>query len=378
MKILADENMPLAYELFSQFGEVILKHGRKITAQDLVDVDALMIRSITKVNADLLAQANKLKFIGTATAGFDHVDTKLLNARGIEFTNAQGCNAVSVGEYVLSALLYWIQKYGLNPSELSIGIIGAGCTGSEVIKRAQALGFKLNICDPFKANLTPQRYKYVSFKEALTSDILSFHVPLTKSCSYPTYHMLDEQILLDSAFRPRFIINASRGEVIDDLALLQAVKQNPKLHVIKDVWEGEPNITCKELIPIVDIATPHIAGYAYEGKCRGTYMLYQKLAQKCNLELRSFASLLKIADISKICITETLNLDLIRRLVHLVYDVRRDDATFRSNFKNGEDFDELRKRYKERRELWSLEVSGLTNDKDKQLLNALGFTVSKE
>ena len=111
MKILADENMPLAQALFSQFGEVTLKHGRKITADDLIDVDVLMVRSITKVNADLLAKAQKLRFVGTATAGFDHVDTKLLAAKGIAFTNAQGCNAASVGEYVLSSLLFWCEKY---------------------------------------------------------------------------------------------------------------------------------------------------------------------------------------------------------------------------------------------------------------------------
>lgn len=376
MKILADENMPLAQALFSQFGEVTLKHGRKITADDLIDVDVLMVRSITKVNADLLAKAQKLRFVGTATAGFDHVDTKLLAAKGIAFTNAQGCNAASVGEYVLSSLLFWCEKYNLNPKELSLGVIGAGCTGSEVIKRAQALGFTLKICDPLKQAQDPKRCaSYVSYAEALNADVVTFHVPLERTGPYATYHMLDDKLLSDPAFKPRFIINASRGEVIDDFALLEALKRNPELHLIKDVWEGEPTINCQELIRYADIATPHIAGYAFEGKCRGTYMLYEKLAQMCTAQPVEFASLLKAADITEVYLTEPLSLDLIRRLVHLVFDVRRDDAAFRLGFKDGQGFDALRKNYKERRELWSLKVTGAQTKAEAELLKALGFSV---
>ncbi len=378
MKILADENMPLVVKLFSQLGDVTLKHGRHITADDLVDVDVLLVRSITKVNENLLSKANKLTFVGTATAGFDHVDVDYLNSRNIDFTNAKGCNAISVGEYVLSGLLLWCQKYNLNPKDLTLGVIGAGCTGSEVIKRAQALGFSLKICDPIKQQSSSEFKDYVSFSEAIDADIVTFHVPLTKDCEYPTYHMLSKEILASANFKPKFIINASRGEVVDDEALLVKLQLNKDIHVIKDVWEGEPNINVRPLIDLVDIATPHIAGYAYEGKCRGTYMLYEYLAKKLNQPTISFSSLLKDCELSEITINSELSLDLIRRLVHLIYDVRRDDATFRLGFGAEGSFDALRKNYLERRELSSIKINATNlNDADKTKLANLGFSVNQ-
>ncbi len=373
MNILADENMPLAKTLFSKFGTVRLIAGRKITPQDLVDVDALMIRSVTKVNAELLSQANKLRFIGTATAGFDHVDTTLCQQRGITFTNAQGCNKISVGEYVLSCLLYLSEKYALPLKDLSLGVIGAGCTGSEVIKRATALGMKVYVCDPLLQETgLPQYQHYVPFSEVVKADILSFHVPLVKESPYPTYHMLDQETL--ATFKNiKFIINASRGEVIDDKALLDTMQNNLQLRLCKDVWEGEPNIAVPELIPYADIASMHIAGYAYEAKCRGTYMLYEWLCQQIKQTPVPFANLLQPAMISDITVTE-LNDDTLRKLVRLVYDVRRDNDNFRREYHGGESFDKLRKNYPIRRELSSLTVH--TKAEYMSLLQALGFSVA--
>lgn len=375
MKILADENMPLAAKLFSQFGEVILKHGRKITADDLIDVDALMVRSITKVNAELLAKANRLCFVGTATAGFDHVDTRLLAQKQISFSNAQGCNKISVGEYVLSSLLFLAHKYDLKLEHMSLGVIGAGCTGSEVIKRAKALGLSLLICDPLlQASGDPKYSDYVTFEKALEADIISFHVPLVKGGDYPTYHLLNAQ-LLDSLNTTKFIINASRGEVIDDLALTQALKHKSYLHLIKDVWEGEPNIAYPELIPLADIATPHIAGYAYEGKCRGTYMLYEKLCEITKQQAIPFNSLLKPSEVSEVQVRGEISLDLLRRLVNLVYDVRRDSDTFRRCYSDAASFDNMRKQYVERRELASLTIKGASKAEQAKLSD-LGFSLS--
>lgn len=377
MNILADENMPLAKVLFEKFGNVTLKHGRKITADDLIDIDVLLVRSITKVNKDLLSKANKLKFVGTATAGFDHIDTKALEEKGIAFSNAQGCNKISVGEYVLSSLLLLQQMFNLDFSKLTMAVIGAGCTGSEVIRRAKALGLNLLISDPpLKEEDSPKYSNYVNFKECLNADIISFHVPLIKDGSHPTYHMLNKE-LFEKYYKngEKFIINASRGEVIDDLALNEALDKNPNLHLIKDVWEEEPSIKCKELIKKAIITTPHIAGYSYEGKCRGTFMLYEKLCQMENVKPIDFKTLLKKPQISEITIDEELNLDIIRRLVHLIYDVRRDSNTFRQNFNGGESFDALRKNYLERRELSSLLVN--SSPKNSQILKDLGFSVKE-
>jgi erythronate-4-phosphate dehydrogenase len=375
MKILADANMPLAQKLFNQFGEVILKQGRQICAEDLVDIDALMVRSITKVNNELLAKANKLKFVGTATAGFDHIDTSLLAKKNIAFSNAQGCNKISVGEYVLSALLFWQHKYNLDFSKMSIGVIGAGCTGSEVIKRAKALKLDVKICDPLlKDTLDPKYSSYVNLNDALSADIITFHVPLERGGKYPTYHLLNAE-LLNSFSGEKFIINASRGEVIDDYALTQTLKQHDYLHLIKDVWEGEPNISNPELIKLADIATPHIAGYAYEGKCRGTFMLYEKLCNLFGQTPIAFNSLLKKADVCEITINSSINDDLLRRLVNIVYDVRRDNDIFKRCYSDGTSFDNMRKNYLERRELASLTIHNATIE-DQQKLIELGFNIS--
>lgn len=359
MKILADENMPLVTELFKEFGDITLKHGRKIEPADLKDIDVLLVRSITKVNDSLLSMANNLQFVGTATAGFDHIDIDALKRRNITFSNAQGCNKISVGEYVLSGILYLAHKFNLNLPKLSIGVIGAGCTGSEVIKRAKALGLTVLVSDPpLKESDSNKYHDYLSFEECLKADIVTFHVPLTKDGKYPTYHMLNEKVLAEYFAGQKFIINASRGEVCDDFALLNSLKSNKNLHLIKDVWEGEPNISCKELINYALISTPHIAGYSYEGKCRGTYLLYQKLCQMLNKEPRLLTSFLKEPIISDITIKDVnLSYDTIRRLVHLVYDLRRDGDIFLREFKDGESFDRMRKLYPERRELSSLKVT---------------------
>jgi erythronate-4-phosphate dehydrogenase len=374
MNILADENMPLAKELFSEFGNVILKPGRTITPSDLKDIDLLLIRSVTKVNEDLIKEANNLKFIGTATAGFDHVDTELLTKKNILFSNAQGCNKISVGEYVLSSIMYLTHKFDLNLQNMSIGIIGAGATGSEVIKRANTLGLKVVISDPpLKETNKPQYKEYCNFEECLKCDIVSFHVPLIKEGKHKTFHMLNKE-MLDKYFsnNTKYLINASRGEVFDDLALVDTMKNNKNLHLVKDVWEDEPNILAKELINLALITTPHIAGYSYEGKCRGTYLLYLKLCEMLNHTPRAFSSLLKEPEISQITISDTeLNYDLIRRIVHLVYDVRRDSDTFRLKFTTAESFDALRKNYRERRELSSLKVN--CPQSFKQKLTELGF-----
>ena len=371
MKIVVDENMPLAEALFAEFGEVVRVPGRTLTAAQLTDADVLLVRSITKVNASLLSQANKLKFVGTATIGTDHVDKTYLTENVIPFFSAPGCNKVSVGEYVISALLVMAEKYQFSLSGLSLGIIGAGNTGTAVAERAAALGIAVKLCDPPKQQSGDQR-KFVTYDEALTCDLVSFHVPLSRHGEHATFHLLDERRI--QALRPeQILINACRGEVWDNQAMLVRQQSALPLRLVMDVWENEPNVL-QTLVPYTEIATPHIAGYSLEGKYRGTYMLYEAFCQHFGYEIKKqLQPMLPVADINTLSLSANVTECILKKLIHLVYDVRRDDAIFRHKIVQPGSFDDMRKKYPERREWSSLMISA---EKNNDILVQLGFCVS--
>lgn len=373
MKFLCDIALPNSVEVFSQYGEVALKNGRQINADDLVDVDVLIIRSITKVNEDLLSKANKLKFVGTATAGMDHMDTALLDKKGIAYSNAQGSNCESVGDYILSVLLVLAEKYNLSFEGKSIGIVGCGFVGSQVYNKAKALGLTIVKNDPPRFK-TGDKTCNATLDEALACDILTLHVPLIKDGEYKTLHLIDEQKLLK--LKPNAIfINASRGNVVDNEALSEFLEKRPDVKVWLDVFEGEPQINCKKLLSQVDGATAHIAGYSYESKRRANVMLANTLAHVLKLEEPKAYQMpkpeIESTTLGKV---ENLDLDLIRRLVFSVYDVRRDSLMFKNCFKDAKSFDVMRSNYRERRELSSLHLLNV-EDKYKEPLSLLGFNV---
>ena len=373
MKFLCDIALPNSVEVFSQYGEVALKNGRQINADDLVDVDVLIIRSITKVNEDLLSKANKLKFVGTATAGMDHIDTALLDKKGIAYSNAQGSNCESVGDYILSVLLVLAEKYNLSFEGKSIGIVGCGFVGSQVYNKAKALGLTIVKNDPprFKAG---DKTCNATLDEALACDIVTLHVPLIKDGEYKTLHLIDEQKLLK--LKPNAIfINASRGNVVDNEALSEFLEKRPDVKVWLDVFEGEPQINCKKLLSQVDGATAHIAGYSYESKRRANVMLANTLAHVLKLEeTKAYQMPKPEIESTTLGKVENLDLDLIRRLVFSVYDVRRDSLMFKNCFKDAKSFDAMRSNYRERRELSSLHLLNV-EDKFKEQLSLLGFSV---
>ncbi|MCW0503878.1 4-phosphoerythronate dehydrogenase [Aeromonas piscicola] len=357
MKIVVDENMPHALELFAEFGEVIPLPGRQMQAADLQDADVLLVRSVTRVDAELLATSPRLGFVGTATIGTDHVDKALLAERGIPFFSAPGCNKYSVGDYVLSALLVLAERHELNLSEMSLAVIGAGNTGECVAGKAEALGMRVLRCDPPRARAAAQAGAFVDYQSALGADIVSFHVPITHEGPDATFHLLDEQVI---AARPagQILVNASRGEVWDNRALLARQQGLEPLRLVMDVWEGEPE-PLRALVPHTEIATPHIAGYSLEGKARGTWMLYQALCQQLGRAARQdLQSLLPAPEVRALTPGQPADQALIKQLVHLIYDVRRDDARFRNRIELPGSFDEQRKHYPERRELSSLHVCG--------------------
>lgn len=240
MKILVDENMPYARELFSRLGEVKAVPGRPIPVAELDDADALMVRSVTKVNESLLG-GKPVKFVGTATAGTDHVDDAWLAQAGIGFSAAPGCNAIAVVEYVFSALLMLAERDGFALRDRTVGIVGVGNVGGRLQARLEALGIRTLLCDPPRADRGDEG-NFCSLDELVEqADVLTFHTPLFKDGPYKTLHMADDALI--SRLKPgTILINACRGPVIDNTALLNRLNAGQSLSVVLDVWEGEPDL----------------------------------------------------------------------------------------------------------------------------------------
>lgn len=355
MKIFADENMPLVPQFFGRFGDVTLFDGRKVTADVLTDADVLLVRSVTRVDQTLLAGNRKLKFVGTATIGMDHLDQSWLQEQGIPFYNAPGCNARSVVEYILSSLFWLAEKYQWSLQQKTVGIVGAGNIGQRLAELLQTLQIPVLLCDPLRAE-QENTFVHTPFEElCCKADILTFHVPLNNEGAWPTRHLINEQTL--ALLKPDCaLINASRGAVIDNTALLHSVQQQVRPLVL-DVWENEPDIL-QALLPFCDLATAHIAGHSVEGKARGTEMLFQafckQLGELANLELQQ---LLPVPAVEKLQISANFGLPDVQNAARMLYDVRRDDALFR-HYLESKGFDWLRKNYPPRREFSSLQLTG--------------------
>ena len=377
MKIVADENIPLISRFFGEFGDVHVLPGREITTNDLQDADILIVRSITKVTRELL-EGTPVKFVGSCTIGMDHVDTAYLQQQGIKFTNAPGCNANSVVEYLLSCLSILTETHDLQWDSLSVGIIGYGNVGSQLAARLKKLGISYKACDPFL-----ELPELVSFDEILNCDIITLHVPLTYDTAHPTYHMFDQQQL--SKLKPeQVLINASRGSVIDNKALLEALKKEHSFTAILDVWEHEPDIDI-ELAKKVFIGTPHIAGYSFDGKVAGIEMVYKYLCQVMGFPARhSSGQFLEEPSLSKMSFTSTADIDWsIHTAIRACFDVRHDHSLLQRSLSlpNAERlaaFDLFRKNYRCRREFSGIKIQlKQVNSELHTKFKALGFNVKK-
>lgn len=370
MKTLVDENMPYARELFSRLGEVKAVPGRPIPTEALTDADALMVRSVTKVNEALLGD-KAIKFVGTATAGTDHVDQAWLEQAGIGFSAAPGCNAIAVVEYVFSALLMLAERDGFALADRTVGIVGVGNVGGRLQKRLEALGIKTLLCDPPRAD-NGEEGDFRSLDELVAqADVLTFHTPLYKDGPYKSLHLANEALI--ASLKPgAILINACRGPVVDNAALLKCLNAGQKLSVVLDVWEPEPDLNLA-LLDKVDLGTSHIAGYTLEGKARGTTQVFEAYSQFIGQPQEvALSSLLPAPEFGRISLHGPLDQPTLKRLVHLVYDVRRDDAPLRKVAGIPGEFDKLRKNYLERREWSSLTVE--CDDADAAaLLQKLGF-----
>ena len=353
--IIADSNIASLDDFFNpqtlgigiaQTVNIVTVAGRDINAKLLAEIqpDALLIRSVTPVNAALLADNHSVRFVGSATIGTDHVDQDYLEARNITFANAAGCSKHSVAQYVLTAILTLRPQYWQQP--LTLGIIGLGNIGSTLAQYATDLGWQVLGYDPL---LSASNLNNASFEQIISqSDALSLHVPLTdaNSSQYPTRHLIDTQVL---AAMPSLtlLINSARGPVIEAAALEADIEATSR-QVVLDVFEHEPQIDAS-LLSKLTIATPHIAGYTLEGKLRGTQMIYDALCEAYSvIPAKSMHQLLPVnmylwSELKK-------NPD---RLIKF-YDIMQDDRLLREKVANeqvsGEDFDQLRRDYHLRRE----------------------------
>ena len=378
MKIIADENIPCVEQAFASLGEVSLLPGRGMRPEHVADADILLVRSVTRVDESLLA-GSSVKFVGSATIGFDHVDRGYLSRQGTGFATAPGSNATSAAEYVVSALLVLAEQQGFELSDMRVGIIGFGNVGSRVYSKLSALGMTCLVNDPpLQAQGGPG--DFTNLDAVLQTDIVTVHVPYTRTGQWPTHHLVDRQ-LLGKLGTSTLLINTSRGAVADNDALDQWLDTHPDVSVVLDVWEGEPAINLK-LMNKVALATPHIAGYSLDGKLRGTDMIYQAACDYFSRPV-SWRAADVLPDRPTIELDEVSQADRVRAAVLSCYDVRADDARLRKIAGQAVSdrsvfFDRLRKEYPVRREFSEVNVVCNTASTELQhTLSGLGFDLSK-
>jgi erythronate-4-phosphate dehydrogenase len=285
MKIVIDDKIPFIRGVLEPYADVVYLPGAAIAPGDIADADALIVRTRTFCNEALL-KGTSVRFIATATIGYDHIDTGWCEANGIAWTNAPGCNSGSVHQYIASVLATLSSHFGFGFEDMTLGVVGVGNVGSKVARLGEALDMKVLMNDPPRAEKEGPA-QFVPLDEILhISDIISLHVPLTASGSHQTHHLFDDTIFKHLPYRT-IIINSSRGEVVDNPALKNALKNRKIGAAVLDVWENEPEPDI-ELLPLLNIATPHIAGYSADGKANGTAMSVQALSRFFGLPLNEW------------------------------------------------------------------------------------------
>ncbi|MCF7203396.1 4-phosphoerythronate dehydrogenase PdxB [Pseudomonas oligotrophica] len=359
MRILADENIPLVDELFAGHGDIRRMAGRAINRAALEGVEVLLVRSVTRVDRSLL-EGSAVRFVGTCTIGTDHLDLDYFERAGIAWASAPGCNARGVVDYVLGSLLTLAETCGSALPGRRYGVVGAGEVGGRLVEVWRGLGWDVRVCDPPRQ--AREAGGFVGLEEILAEcDVISLHTPLTHQGEHATFHLLDKPRL--ARLRPgSWLINASRGAVVDNQALREQLRKRGDLQAVLDVWENEPQVDV-ELAKLCRIATPHIAGYSLDGKLRGTAQIYQAFCQAQGLApARDLQALVPEMPLREIVLSDVAEpQESLAALCRLVYDPRRDDADFRRSLQGDEAarraaFDRLRKHYPVRREIDGLQV----------------------
>lgn len=379
MLIVADENIPLLDAFFAGFGEIRRYPGRAIDAACVRDADVLLVRSVTRVTAQML-EGSQVRFVGTCTIGTDHLDLDYLAQAGIHWSSAPGCNARGVVDYVLGSLLTLAELDGVALQDRVYGVVGAGQVGERLVRVLRGLGWKVLVCDPPRQ--AREEGEFVSLQVILEQcDAISLHTPLLRDGPDPTWHLLGGEQL--ARLRPgAWLVNASRGPVVDNQALRELLLDREDVQAVLDVWEGEPQVDLA-LADLCTLATPHIAGYSLDGRQRGTAQVYQAFCRwRGEPERVRLSTLLPPPSLAQIDLdARTAPAWALAALCRAVYDPRRDDADFRRSL--SEDpaqqraaFDLLRKHYPERREIEGLAVR-VRGDSPQlaQVVAALGATL---
>ncbi len=374
MKIICDNKIPFLKGVLEPYSEVVYLPGAQTTAEVVKDADALITRTRTICGRELL-EGSDVKVIATATIGFDHIDTKWCEGNGIVWRNAPGCNSWSVKQYIASVLCTLARKYGFEFKDITLGVVGVGNVGSKVAEVAHLLGCNVLLNDPPRAREEGPG-GYVSLDEIVgKSDIITLHVPLSKEGEDATWHLFDSERI--SSMRPdQILINSSRGPVVDNKALKEALQSGSIKAGVLDVWEGEPNLD-RELIDLLDITTPHIAGYSADGKANGTMASVRTVSELLGLPLTDWKPEGIPAPKQPLEFTldaagKTLQQVLEEAVIH-TYDVTEDSDALREH---PERFEALRGDYPVRREFtaFTVRLQGGTEE-EAQLLSRIGFKV---
>jgi len=376
MKVVVDDKIPFIKGVLEPYTEVVYLPGARFTRRNIANADALIIRTRTKCNENLLRDTS-VKFIATATIGYDHIDTEWCEANGITWTNAPGCNSGSVHQYISSVLATLSTHYGFNFEDKTLGVVGVGNVGTKVAILGEVLGMKVLKNDPPRAEKEGPA-QFVPLDEILSmSDLITLHVPLNCSGSHQTYHLFDKITFEHLPYRT-IIINSSRGEVIDNMALKNALKNRKIGAAALDVWENEPNIDL-ELLPLLNIATPHIAGYSADGKANGIAMSVQALCRFFGLPLIEWYPSdipfpLQPTRFELDCTGKSLQ-QCICEAIWNTYPVNDDDGRLRTS---PETFEKQRDNYPVRREFaaFTVDVKNAIPEIEKRL-QTLGFNINQ-
>lgn len=373
MKIVIDNKIPYIKGALEPFAEVIYLSGKETTAEIVKDADAIITRTRTICDRKLL-EGSKVKYIATATIGFDHIDTDYCREAGIQWTNAPGCNAESVNQYIASALFSWSMRKRLDLKGMTIGIVGVGNVGSRVAKTCEILGMNVLLNDPPRER-NESSDEFVSLQRIQKeADIISFHVPLNLTGDDVTLHMGNENFFQNLGKAP-LIINSCRGEVIDSESVYNAIEANDIAGFIADCWENEPEINL-DLLNICEYGTPHIAGYSKDGKANGTQMSVRALSRFFDLGINDWKpEEVELPDNSVIEIDgdQRREYSILAEAILSTYDIETDDDDLRDSPIK---FEQLRGDYPVRREFNTYTIKA-KNIKEETLskLKDLGFNI---
>ncbi|MCB9207090.1 MAG: 4-phosphoerythronate dehydrogenase PdxB [Ignavibacteriales bacterium] len=375
MKIIADDKIPFLKGVLEPYGNIEYYPGKEITKDKIIDADALIIRTRTKCNADLLYDTN-VKLITTATIGYDHIDTNYCEENNLKWLNAPGCNSLSVHQYITTVLLHIAEKENIDLTQKVLGIVGVGNVGSKIQKAANALGMKILLNDPPRER-NESNSKFVSLEKIKEeADIITFHVPLNNDGIDKTYHLADEKFFNELNKMP-IIINSSRGEVVETSAIKNAIKNKKVSNVILDVWENEPEIDL-ELLEMTDISTPHIAGYSAEGKANGTSVCVNAVNKFFNLGIQenwypTEIPLSKNGNEIEIDCSNKNDQQILSEAVSQTYDLLYDSILLK---KSPETFEKQRGDYPIRREFSNYKVKLKSNNSSvEKKIKKLGFKI---